>query len=31
MLHFVIIVLVGCAVMAGLALARLVTNWYANR
>jgi len=31
MLHLVTAVLVICAVVAGLALARLVANWFANR
>ena len=31
MLHFVTLVLVICALVAGLALARAITNWFADR
>jgi hypothetical protein len=31
MLHAVTIVIVVCAIVAGLALARLITNWFADR
>jgi ABC-type arginine transport system permease subunit len=31
MLHFVTIVLAVCALVIGLALARLITRWYADQ
>jgi hypothetical protein len=31
MLHAVTIVIVVCAIVGGLALARLITNWFADR
>jgi len=31
MLHLVTLIIVICALVAGLALARLITNWFADR
>lgn len=31
MLHLVTMVLVVCAIVAGLALARMITNWFVDR